>query len=49
MNAPRFSRRYWFNLIGFSLIMIVVGYFAYVRRNMKKPRFGFSTRGCWVK
>lgn len=30
MNAPRFSRRYWFNLIGFSLVAIVVGYFAYV-------------------
>lgn len=30
MNAPRFSRRYWLNLIGFSLVAIVVGYFAYV-------------------
>lgn len=30
MNAPRFSHRYWFNLIGFSLVMVVVGSFAYV-------------------
>jgi pimeloyl-ACP methyl ester carboxylesterase len=30
MNAPRGSRRYWLNLIGFTLVMIVVGYFAYV-------------------
>jgi acetyl esterase/lipase len=30
MNAPRGSRRYWLNLIGFTLVMIVVGYFACV-------------------
>lgn len=30
MNAPRFSRRYWLNLIGFTLVAIVVGYFAYI-------------------
>jgi uncharacterized protein len=29
MNAPRGSLRYWFNLIGFSLVMVVVGYFAF--------------------
>jgi hypothetical protein len=29
MNAPRFSLRYWFNLIGFSLVMVVIGFFAF--------------------
>ncbi len=29
MHAPRGSRRYWFNLIGFSLVMVIVGYFGY--------------------
>lgn len=30
MNAPRFSHRFWFNLIGFWLVMVVVGSFPYV-------------------
>lgn len=30
MNAPRGSRRYWLNLIGFTLVAIIIGYFAYV-------------------
>ena len=30
MNAPRFSRRYWLNLSSALLVMVVVGYFAYV-------------------
>lgn len=29
MNARRGTRRYWLNLIGFTLAMLVVGYFAY--------------------
>lgn len=30
MNAPRGSPRYWLNLISFTLVAIVAGYFAYV-------------------
>ncbi len=29
MNAPRSTPRYWLNLIGFTLIASIVGYFAY--------------------
>jgi len=30
MNAPRGTLRYWLNLIGFTLVASIIGYFAYV-------------------
>lgn len=29
MNAPRFTRPYWFNLVCFVLVIVVVGYFSF--------------------